>query len=287
MNSDARIDAAAFKHLTALQWDDAAAGWNKHGPAIRNWLRVPTDAMLEMAGVSLGQTVLDVAAGAGDQSLDIAAKVGGQGTVVATDISKGILSYALANAVRSGRANVSIHVADAEALGLKAATFDAAVCRLGLMFLPDPLAGLSEVYRVLKPGGRFCSMVFAGPDLNPCLGILTATAMRAAGLAPRDPFLPGGLVSLGKPGLIDDLFQRAGFHAVATTKLQCPFRLPGTKDYLTFIRDSAGPILQILAPLDQVTRVAAWAEMEAKLEVYQTEAGWVGPNTLLLTVGQR
>jgi len=272
---------------TRAQWDKAAAGWDKHAPEIHNWLRIPTDAMLEMAGIRVGQNVLDVAAGAGDQTLDIAERIGAQGSVVATDISPGILEYALENAVRAGHADVRVHTADAEDLGLDDATFDAAVCRLGLMFLPDPLAGLKEIYRVLRPAGRFCGMVFAGPDVNPCLRILMSTALRHAGLAPRDPFQPGGLVSLGKPGLIDDLMLRAGFRSVATTRMEVPFRLPATADYLAFIRDAAGPILQILTPLDDAARAAAWADIAAQLDTYQSEDGWIGPNTLLLTVGQK
>ena len=78
--------------------------------------------------------------------------------------------------------------------------------------------------------------------MNPCLRIVVAMAMCHGGIAPRDPFRPGGLVSLGKLGLMDDLFRRAGFRAVATTKIDCPFRLATTADYLTFIRNSAGPI---------------------------------------------
>ena len=213
MNQETMTETSAVKNRTRLQWDEAAAGWNRHGPKIRDWLGVPTDAMLKMAGIRLGQTVLDVAAGAGDQTLDIADRVGADGGVVATDISEGILALALGNAVRAGHANVRIHPADAEDLRLEAATFDAAVCRLGLMFLPSPLDGLKEIHRVLKPGGRFCGMVFAGPELNPCLRILMSTALSHAGLAPRDPFQPGGLVSLGKPGLMDDLMHQAGFHS--------------------------------------------------------------------------
>lgn len=280
-------DTTVFKHLMQVQWDEAAAGWDRHGPKIRAWLRVPTDAMLEMAGICRGQTVLDVAAGAGDQTLDIAARVGAEGAVVATDISEGILTYALGNAARAGHANVRVHTADAEALRLEGATFDAAVCRLGLMFLPNPLAGMQEIHRTLKPGGRLCSMVFAGPEMNPCLRILMSTAMRHAGLAPRDPFQPGGLVSLGKPGLMEDLMRRAGFRSVATTRMEVPFRLPTTADYLTSIKDSAGPILQVLASLDDAARAAVWVDIAAQLDAYQTADGWIGPNTLLLTAGQR
>lgn len=287
MNHETMTDSSAFKNRTRAQWDEAAAGWDRHGPKIRDWLGVPTDAMLNMAGISVGQTVLDVAAGAGDQTLNIADRVGTDGAVVATDISDRILALARGNAVRAGHANVTIHPADAEDLRLEAATFDAAVCRLGLMFLPTPLDGLREIYRVLKPGGRFCGMVFAGPELNPCLRILMSTALRHAGLAPRDPFQPGGLVSLGKPGLMDDLMKRAGFHSVATTRMEVAFRLPTTADYLSFVKDSAGPILQILASLDDMARAAAWTDIETQLDVYQTDNGWIGPNTLLLTAGQK
>ena len=44
------------------------------------------------------------------------------------------------------------------------AGFDAAICRLGLMFFPDPGKGLGEMFRALKPGGRACTMVFSAPD---------------------------------------------------------------------------------------------------------------------------
>jgi SAM-dependent methyltransferase len=287
MTVEAPIEAALRKEQTRLEWDSAAAGWDKHSPAIRAWLTQPTRAMLNMAGVARGQTVLDVAAGAGDQTLDLAALVGPGGRIVATDISPRILSIAAANAIGAGHANVTTHLADAEHLDLAEASFDAAVCRLGLMFLRDPLAGLGQVHRALRPGGRFCSVVFAGPEQNPCLRILMQTALRHAGLPARDPFQPGGLTSLGRSGDIDALFRMAGFSAVATTRMEAPFQMPSADHYIAFIQDAAGPILQILAGLAPEVQAAAWDDMTGQLEIFRTAGGWAGPNTLLLTVGQK
>lgn len=282
--ADDRQDASGTQRT---QWDKAAPGWEKHGPEIRDWLRLSTTEMMDKAGVAVGQTVLDVAAGSGDQSLDLAGRVGPEGQVVATDISAVMLDFAKANADAAGYRNVRTHLADAQDLRLPDASFDAAVCRLGLMFLPDPLAGLTSLFRTLKSGGRFCSLVFAGPEANPCLRILMSTAMRHAGLPPGDPFRPGGLVSLGRPGHLDGLFAQAGFRDVATTRLDVPINLPDVTHYLDFIRDAAGPILQIMSALDAVARQVAWDDMAAQLSVYQSATGWSGPNTLLLTVGTR
>jgi SAM-dependent methyltransferase len=281
------FDPAAFKGATREQWDKAASGWNDNAGRIRSWLREATDAMLDMAAVGPGSHVLDVAAGAGDQTLDIAARVGPRGGVLATDLSAGVLAFAKSNAARAGHGNVETRVADGENLPVDDATFDCVVCRLGLMFFPDPLQGLREIFRALKPGGGICTVVFSTPEANPCLAILMATALRHAGLPPRDPYRPGGLLSLGKPGLVDDLFVRAGFREVATTRLRAPFRLASADDYLDFVRSSASPVQQILNNLDAPAREAAWTEMGEKLSQFSTAAGWEGPNELLLTAARR
>ncbi|MGC2778117.1 MAG: class I SAM-dependent methyltransferase [Bradyrhizobium sp.] len=285
--NEAPFDAEKFKAATREQWDTSARGWNDKSAQIRDWLRESTDAMLEMADIGPGARVLDVAAGAGDQTLDIAARVGANGFVLATDLSPAILEFARANARRAGCPNVETRAADGEDLKVEAASFDAAICRLGLMLYPDPGKGLREMFRALKPGGRACTMVFSTPDKNPCVAILVSTALAHAGLPPRDPYQPGGPLSLGKPGLIDELFRQAGFSNVATTKVMAPFRLPSAADYLDFIRTSASPIVQMLGRLDDAAKAAAWAEMANKLSVFNTPTGWEGPNELLLTVGRR
>ena len=287
MTMTTAFDPQAFKLATRNQWEKAAEGWNDHTPQVRAWLRSATDAMLDMAGVKSRSHVLDVAAGAGDQTLDIAERVGPGGFVLATDLSPAILEFAKDNALRAGYGNVETQVADGESLGVDEASFDAAVCRLGLMFFPDPLQGLREMHRALKPGGGACTIVFSRPETNPCVAMLMSTALEHAGLPPRDPYQPGGLLSLGKPGLIDELFKRAGFKDVATTKMEAPFRLPSTRDYLRFIRSSASPIQQILGKLDAAALETAWAAMEERLKVFEAAEGWQGPNELLLTAARR
>jgi SAM-dependent methyltransferase len=276
-----------FKAATRDQWNDAAQGWNDHAPHIRAWLTDATRMMLDLANVAPGSRVLDVAAGAGDQTLDVAMRVGSSGSVLATDLSPGILDFARANARAAGVSNVETRVADGENLGLSEASFDAAICRLGLMFYPDPVKGLREICHALRTGARLCTMVFSEPQKNPLIGMIASTALKHAGLPSRDPYQPGGLLSLGKPGLIDELFRQAGFTDVRTSRVSAVFRLPSASDYVDFVRQSAGPILLILDKLDDAAKKAAWAEMTEKLGVFQTPSGWEGPNELLLTVGTR
>lgn len=270
-----------------LQWDACAPGWDAHSEAIGTWLHRATDAMIAMAGVTTGAHVLDVAAGAGEQSLTLARRVGPQGRVVATDLSPAMMALAKARIDAAGIDNVETRVVDGEAMDLDPASFDAAICRLGLMFFAQPLAGLREIHRALKPGRTLCTAVFSSPDRNPCLAILMSTALAHAGLPPRDPFGRGGLTSLGRPGRMDELFIEAGFRDVATTAVDAPFHAASVDDYLVFVRSAGGPIVEILSRLDAAAAEAAWAEMTRRLRVFDTPTGWEGPNELLLTAGRR
>ena len=281
------LSSEEFKDAARLAWNNSAAGWNSQTQAIHGWLADATAAMLDAAHIARGMQVLDIAAGAGDQTLDIARRVGAEGHVLATDISETILQFARDNAQHAGLPQVETRVCDAEDLKVKEADFDAAVCRLGLMFCLAPTQALRQIHRALKPGRRVAVLVFSEPQHNPCIGMLMSTAFAHAGLAPRDPFQPGGLLSLGKPGLLEELLHQAGFADVSVTRIAAPFRLPSAGDYLAFVRSSASPIIQLLGKLSPHAREAAWNEMEDRLSAFQTAAGWEGPNELLLAAATR
>lgn len=268
-------------------WDKAADGWNDHAPQVRNWLADITTAMLDAAGIERGLRVLDVAAGSGGQTLDIARRVGVQGQVLATDVSPRILVLAQQNVVSAGLAQVKTRVADAQALGLSGSDFDAAVCRLGLMFCTAPLTALMQIHSALKPGGHFAAVVFSTPQSNPCVSLMMAAALKATGAAPPSPYTPGFLLSLGQPGLMEQLLKDAGFVDIDVQKVAAPFELQSAKHYVDFVRASGSPIMEILAKLSRQAQDEAWADMTKQLEVFSTATGWVGPNELLLCSAKR
>ena len=274
----------------ASSWDAAAAGWNLHTSMIHDWLHTATQTMLDDAHIAVGARVLDIAAGAGDQTLDIARRVGPQGWVLAIDVSAGILGLAKKNMQAAGLLQVSTQVADAQSLDLAGSNFDAAICRLGLMFCCAPLAALNEIRAALKPTGRFSGLVFGAPEHNPCLTITFKTARQHAGLplTPAGPtggdVVAGSLMSLGRPGLFEALLHTSGFTEVAVHSVSAPFYAPSAAHYVDFLRSSASPLIDILAPLSDAAQQVAWNDMTQQLQVFDTPKGWKGPNQLLRCV---
>ena len=271
----------------ASSWDAAAAGWNQHTAMIHDWLHDATQTMLDDAHIAVGARVLDIAAGAGDQTLDIARRVGPQGWVLATDVSPGILGLAQKNMQAAGLSQVSTQVADAQSLDLAGSDFDAAICRLGLMFCCAPLEALNEIRAALRPAGRFSALVFGSPKHNPCLTITFNTARQHAGLPLTPPgpiggdLAAGSLMSLGRPGLFEALLHTAGFIEVAVHSMSAPFYAYSAAHYVNFLRSSASPLIDVLAPLSNAAQQAAWDDMTDQLQMFATPKGWIGPNQLL------
>src|SRR5262245_33302283 len=136
----------------------AAEGWQR-GAAGRADLRPITERMLALAGISPGHRVLDVAAGNGEQTLMAARLVGPRGSVLATDIADRLLAYLDEAARRESLTNVQTRSMDARRLELEPETFDAAICRLALMLIPEREKALAGIHRALKPGSRFSAIV--------------------------------------------------------------------------------------------------------------------------------
>ena len=142
--------------ISSLDWNTRAHQWVHRAPegAPNEVAREINGNLIECAGIRSGDHVLDMASGTGEPSLSVAEIVGEDGSVTATDATEAMLVVAERRAANMGLANFSFHLTPMEELPFEDDRFDAATCRFGLMHADDPVAGLRQTRRVLKPGRR-------------------------------------------------------------------------------------------------------------------------------------
>lgn len=281
------FDPEKFRQATRAQWETAAQAWDRWAPLLARWLGPATEAMLDMAAVGRGARILDVAAGAGEQTLAAARRVGAQGYVLATDISPAILGFALSAARRAGFANVETLELDGERHDtLPEASFDAAVSRVGLIYFPDQQRALAGIRRALKTGGRFAAVVYSTPEKNPFFSLPVGIIRRRAQLPPPLPGQPGPF-SLGAEGVLAKALQQAGFRDVEVRRVDSPVRLSAAAECVRFERESFGALHQMMAAMSEHDRTETWAEIEAALRRFETGAGFVGPCEMLVGAGTK
>ncbi len=287
IDSPVAFDSEKFRQTTRAQWESAAEAWDRWSPLLADWLGPATDAMLDMAAVGPGARVLDVAAGAGEQTVAAARRVGTGGFVLATDISPSILRFALGTAREAGLANVETLELDGERHDtLPEASFDAAISRVGLIYFPDQQRALAGIRRAVKPGGRFAAVVYSTPDRNAFFSLPVGIIRRRAQLPPPLPGQPGPF-SLGAEGVLAKALQQAGFRDVEVRKVDSPVRLPSAAECARFERESFGALHQMMAAMSERERVDTWKEIEAALGKFETDQGFVGPCEMLVGVGTR
>src|SRR5688572_7280497 len=280
------FDGEKYKTTTKAQWEKAAEPWHRWGPTLHTWLGPATQQMLDLCELQPGDAVLDVAAGAGEQSLAAARRVGPTGRVLATDISPRILEFAAKAAQEAGFPNVTTQAADGEDLGLPEASFDAVISRVGLIFFPDQQKALRGFLRVLKPGGRFAGIVYSTPENNKFFSVPIGIIRRRANTPPALPGQPGPF-SLGAPGVLEQALGQAGFRDVETVRVPAPLRLPSAADCLRFERESFGALHQMMATLSPADQEATWTEIGNALREFETNDGFVGPCELVIVAGTK
>jgi SAM-dependent methyltransferase len=280
------FDPVRYKETTREQWQAAAEPWNRWGPTISQWLDPATELMLDMAGITAGSRILDIAAGAGGQALLAARRIGPSGAVLVTDIAPKLLAYAEEAARQAGLTTIRTQVMDGEQLELDAEAFDAVISRLGLIYFPDQQRALSGMRQVLKPGGKVAAIVYSTADKNQFFSLPVGIIRRRAQLPPPLPGQPGPF-SLGGPGVLAQAFAQAGFRDVQTQVVAAPLRLPSAAECLRFERESFGALHQMLAGVSDGEREAAWDEIEQALRTFEGPDGFEGPCELLIGVGTK
>jgi ubiquinone/menaquinone biosynthesis C-methylase UbiE len=257
------------------------------GQALRQQtLGAATQMMLEVAGVQPGSRVLDVAAGTGEQTLVAARIVGPTGCVIATDISASMLDAVGRAARNEGLTNIETRVMNAENLTLDADSVDAVISRIALMLFPNPAKALTEMRRVVKPGGRVAVIVFSAIEKNPYHEIPFGIVRRLGKIPPPAPGEPW-MFALGDPRALEDLYKKAGFLNVSVRALPIQRRFPSAADAIRTMKNSAVDLRELMSRLSAADRELAWTEIEQQLHQFEGPNGFESAGEVLIGVGTK
>ncbi|WP_163268920.1 methyltransferase domain-containing protein [Chelativorans alearense] len=205
------------------------------------------DDLIGVAGLQPGERVLDVACGTGVVTRLAAERVGAGGTVAGLDVNPGML--AVARSQTPPNIPIDWHEASAESMPLPDDAFDVVLCQMGLQFVPNKLAALREMRRVLDTGGR-AFVTVPGPK-PPMFAIMTDALARHLG--PEAASFGDLVFSMHDIDELTELMRNAGFREVDVQAKPRTLRLPAPADFLWQYIHST-PLAEAVAQAGQAKR---------------------------------
>ena len=243
-----------IKDQQRSQWRDAADAWDRY----YEWYSRAFAPLMAWCGDAIaaapGMRVLDVAAGSGQPSLTIAPRIEPGGTILGIDFSPEMVAVAERRARQTGATNVSFRTMDAEQLELPDASFDAVTCACGLIFFPDADRALTEMRRVLKPGGRVAIGVWDEPSKSPFVTVGGGALSQFHAPTPPNPKSPGAF-RFSRRDVLEGALGDAGFTDVSIVSVTMPIDFESTEEYWEMFTDCAAGIKTKISTLSKEDQV--------------------------------
>ena len=281
------IDSKQYKEELRHGYDNAAPGWQKWWKTIETATQEVSNRLVELAEIKPGSKVLDIATGIGEPALTAAKQVGNTGHILAIDISPGMISFAKERAISLGLQEVvEFKEGDAETIDLPSSTFDAALCRWGLMFLPNPKAGLSNIYGSLVKGGHFAAAVWASPENVPFISVPMNIVLQETNSPPPRTLGP---FSMSDQNNLKKFYEESGFIHIVIERIKVVSDFDSSDDFSTFTIDHGGPALQkVLAGETNERRQQIEKAISKGSEKYADSTGKVRfENEAIVIVGRK
>ncbi|OCK55013.1 hypothetical protein LMTR3_09570 [Bradyrhizobium sp. LMTR 3] len=222
--------------------------------------------LLAAARLKPGERVLDVACGTGVVARAAVDVVGPTGTVAGLDINPGMLATARKQ-VPSGN-SIDWYEASAESMPLPDRSFDVVLCQMGLQFMANKPAAVTEMHRVLTPGGRALVTV-PGPEPDPFYIMGDALSRR---IGPELAAFERTVFSLHDEAEMRKLLEEAGFGRVEVEAATARLHVPEPRDFLWQYINST-PMIGGVMKVDEATRTAFEREVTAKWQPFRANGG--------------
>ena len=266
MNSDFNPDK--FKVDQKKTWDSVASGWQKWWQTFENGAQHVSDRLIELAGIRPGNRVLDIATGIGEPAVSAAKVVGKGGHVTATDMSTEMLAIAEERSRSLGLDDImNFKQSDAENLQLGTNhTFDAILCRWGLMFLPNLSNALVKIHQMLLPGRKLAVAVWSEPSKVPLINIPMSTAREYLRDSLVGQAVPGPF-SLADVGAFKKSLLKVGFTDIQSETINVTFEFDSAEDYTKFNQDIVAHIRTLLANETEKRKEEIWNAITDKAKL--------------------
>lgn len=249
-------------------WRAVAAGWERQRPLFLESTRLVSERLVELLDPRPGETILELAAGPGDTGLQAAGALAPGGRLVSTDVAPEMVEAARRRAAELGLGElVSFAVEDMESLSFADASFDGALCRWGLMLVPDMQAAATEIARVLRPEGRIALAVWADPDDNDWMTAAGRSAVDLGLVERPDPDAPGPF-RLAREGALESLLTEAGLAVERVEEVAVTWRAASLDAWWEIARDTSRSLAVILESTTAEDAEAIRAGAERRLERY-------------------
>ncbi len=226
------------------------------------------------AAVSPKDTILDVACGTGFAARAASIIAGPDGRVVGSDLNPGMVAMAQ-SLPHSGGCKITWQQASAIELPFGDGTFDAVVSQQGIQFFPDVPAGLREMARVVKPGGRIAATVWAPRETTPYLHNLFDVLTSDCG---GDVGANAAWQAAGGESQIRGWFEAAGLTNTDITLIETTVSLPPIFDYVVdHLKALPPPSVGAFFSMGELEQGEVLATLAKRLESYVSEDGFEVP----------
>jgi SAM-dependent methyltransferase len=268
-----RVAADEYRRRSALNWDEAAAGWESERERVQQMGSPLTAWLIANLDLTPGLTVLELASGPGDVGLAVAAALGDRGTVIMSDRSPAMVEAARRAVTTAGVSNVELQVLDAESIALADASVDRVVCRFAYMLVADPAAAFRETRRILRPGGRLAFAVWGTAAQNEWATTLWDVLERLTDLPPTPPGAPG-MFALGEREAVAGLLDGAGLDLIAVEPIAVEWSYPDFDAYWRAQSSLNGGLTRLLPTLSPSERDALITSVREAVEPFRDESGY-------------